>query len=254
MAYDNPARRLHELLTEAFAVGAKQKNQQNLISNVVWAQVFGVNLTSKSELLSYAEEFFFLLKCSRESIEQLQDVRKEPYLRPLDHISQNIQRHGLLASKWASLESGLKNPAMMDMLEITANAIDGQSQLIELEEAQLTELRDNVTALLEDVRTSNLDSDIKVFLITRLEDILSTINHYSVCGSEGLRRVVEANIGATMLKTYGLYSNGEAPSLIKDFFNLMVKFGSLLGIAKNVSEFLLPAAKEVIGNLLLPGN
>ncbi|NEP15467.1 MAG: hypothetical protein F6J97_01035 [Leptolyngbya sp. SIO4C1] len=249
MAYDNPARRLHSLLTKAFDVADKQDNKQSVSCNVVWSQVFGVHVNQKTELLSYAEEFLFLLKCSREAIERLQSVRKEPYLRPLDHISNQIQSHGFFGGKWANLGNGLNNPAIMDMLEITANAIDVQGQLMTLEESQLAELLDATSSLLEEVRASNLDIDIKTFLSVRLEEICHAIDHYSVYGSEGLRRVVETNIGATVLKTYGLYSNGETPAPIQKFLNLMLKFGSWLGLAADVSEFLLPTAAELIKQL-----
>ncbi|MEO0455017.1 MAG: hypothetical protein AAF152_00345 [Cyanobacteria bacterium P01_A01_bin.114] len=252
MAYDNPARRLHILLHKAFDFEDPSKAQKGIQSRQIWAGVFAVDSNNKTELLIYAEEFLALLKSTREAVKRFHSVNHASYVRALDHISSAVYSHGFLGSQWNVLGATLKNPAIMDILEITANTIDRETRLFEITQEQLDELLDSVKTLLDDVLRSDLDDDIKTFLIVRLEEICSAIHHYTVCGSEGLCHVVEANIGAVLLKSIGLTPEQKAHPAWKKFFDLMMKFGVLLGLIADADGFLLPRAGDLIKHLL-PG-
>ena len=83
MAQDNPARRLHSLLTNAFEIEDQFQDKQNLSSRTVWAQVFKTK-DADTEVLEYLEELHFLIKHTREAIKGLPGVRHELYLKPIE--------------------------------------------------------------------------------------------------------------------------------------------------------------------------
>lgn len=246
MAQDNPARRLHSLLTNAFEIEDQFQDKQNLSSRTVWAQVFKTK-DADTEVLEYLEELHFLIKHTREAIKGLPGVRHELYLKPIEFFSLRISQKGLIGDKWGNQGRHLRQQHMLDLLEATADAIDNDNYLIELTQEQLNGLLSDAKSMLEEVLNSDLDNDIKMFLVIRLEEICSAIQHYAVSGSAGLRKVVEANIGSTLLKSFGVKT--EETNQLRKFVGLMVKIGSWIGILADTESFLLPKVSEIFRQL-----
>lgn len=248
MQCDNSARRLHYLLHKAFDY-ADQSKAQKLTSTVVWAKVFEIDPNDAAKLEYCSEEFLFLLRCARREVQRLQVVKHEPYLRVIDFIGARIHQHGFWGGPWHQLGSSLKNPAMMDLLAVIADSIDSSSQLMALDKKDLDDLLNSINTLMEEVRNSNLENSFRTFLIVRLEELRVAIMHYSISGSEGLRNVVEANIGSILLKCSGLKPTQRQDAGVQKFVALMVRLGGLLGIAADLDGFLLPAMKRVFQQL-----
>lgn len=248
MEYDNPARRLHILLNKAFEIASlKEKDTATkkvpLKSRSVWIDVFGIQ-NNDEELLEYTEEFILLVKRTREEIKKMPSIRHATYMKGVNFISKSISLYGLTGKNWNEQGRLLKNESFIDYIEMVADAIDNRSKLPNLSKEQLDELRKDIDSILEDVLGSSLSEDIKLFLITRLQEIKSAIIHYSVSGSSGLVRVVEANIGATFLKSFNL--SPESKSYFKKFFELMGKISMVLGFGADFKGFLLPTVTKVI--------
>ena len=157
MAQDNPARRLHSLLTNAFEIDNQSKDKQNLSSRTVWAQVFKTK-DADAEVLEYLEELHFLIKHTRETIKELPGVWHKLYLKPIEFFSLKISQKGLISDKWDNQGSHLQQQHMLDLLEATADAIDNDNYLVELTQDQLNELLSDAKAMLEEVLNSSLDS------------------------------------------------------------------------------------------------
>lgn len=249
MPHDNSARRLHELLTKALEITVKDSNVANQASIQVWAKVFGVKPSDKDIILSYAEELQSLIKYTRNEINRLQLVRHDPYVRPLDHISSAFCQFGFLCSPWKNLYNQLNDVSMMALLEAAANAIDNEAQLEELSQDQLSQLLETAEALLSDICNSDLDKDLKSFLMVRLEEICIAIRRYSLRGSEGLRIVVESGVGSFLMKASKLTPEEQKQPLFKRSIEFLLKFGGMLGLARNVDQFLLPEFTKIINNL-----
>lgn len=245
MTYDNPVRRLHTLLTRAFEI-ASQKNNQKISTNKIWAEVFEISPNDNEALIRCADEFFVLMKESIEATKLLQTVGYEPYIRALDRVRTRLYSKSFLHSQWGSFASGLNDETLIDRLEMTADAIDRESRLVQLSQDQLNELLTNAKALLEEIRQSALDDDIKNFLFIRLEEVCSAIQHYSISGSAGLKRVIEANIGSTFLKLHGLTPEEKKTPLFEKFLKLMLQCGGWLGLFADVDGFLLPKVTETL--------
>ena len=243
MAYDNPVRRLHNLLTKAFDAG---DGQPTAASKLIWAKVFEVSANDNESLISCTDELYGLLRSSLDAVKGLRSVNSEPHLRTLIRIRSLLYSKNFLNDQWNKFSSGLKDQSLMDLLEMTANAIDRESQLAELSQDQLNDLLTSTKELLEEVRQSDLDNDIKTFLIIRLDEVCSAIQYYSISGSAGLRHVIEANIGGTLLKLNGLAPEERKTSALKKFLQLMVKGAGLLGLMADVEGFLLPKVAEIL--------
>ena len=99
-----------------------------------------------------------------------------------------------------------------------------------------------------------MDDDIKKFLIARLEEISIAIRRYRLGGATYLRKAVESNFGAILLKTTepNVQTKGGA-DLFKRVLTVVVAVGGLVDLGANVENYLLPKSTEVI-ELLLPAS
>jgi hypothetical protein len=251
MQYDNPARRLHRILTKALDVSATQGAPNSVSSVNVWKAVF--NESDDENFPTDLDGIHTLIKLTRDAICRLQKVGDQNiYLKVLDELSMSVHQCGLLSSQWNLVHSGLSKPLLLDMIAATADQIDNESNLFELTQEQQKDLLNSAQALLDEICKSDVDRELKIYLMVRLEEICTAIRHYSIDGSDGLSRIVEANIGGAVLKSIRLADESREKTLYKRFFELMLKFASLLGIAADVNGFLLPSVIE-ISKLLPPG-
>lgn len=249
MNYDNPAQRLLKILRSAFEIASTIDKDSNKVNSViVWSKVFNVSSQSPVDLAQYAEEFVFLLKASRDAVNNLQRITSpDPYLDCLNDISRCIQEIGMLG-KWSSFNGRLNNSKVLNALAMTADAVTNENRLVELSEDQLAEMLADTTVLLDKVLHSDIDDELKIFLTVRLQEICNAIEHYSIRGSAGLQHVIEKTLGAAALKAYVL---GKEPStFLQQCVDLVVKFSTLLGLAADVQGFLLPTAAVAAQHML----
>jgi len=108
--------------------------------------------------------------------------------------------------------------------------------------------------LLNEITNSNIDSPLKIFLTVRLEEVCRAIRHYSIGGSDGLRNVIESNIGDAILRNAGLVTDNASQLWLQRFIQLMFKAGTLLGISADVDGFLLPSMSNLIQKVLPSGD
>lgn len=248
MQYDNPARRLHHILTTAIDVSATQGEPQNVSSVNVWKGVFAES--DNENFPAALDGLHSLIKLTRDAVGRLQKVAsRNTYLKALDELSMSVHQYGLLSSQWPLLHSALTRPLLLNLIAAAADIIDTESHLLELTKEQQTELLDSAKALLNEIVESEIDRELKVYLIVRLEEVCTAIRHYNIDGSDGLSRVVEANIGGAVLKLAQLTDKPVEKNFLRNFCQFMLRCASLLGIAADVNGFLLPGMTEILKSL-----
>ena len=245
MSSNNPARRLHQLLTKACEIGSSQNNRA-VTSSWVWSRTFEFKEDDHVTLNSHAEAFYGLLSQTRKTIKKLPVDDHSPYFQSIDAISATFSKHGFFSAQWGSLGNTFQGGATMAMLLMTADAIDRDVDLVGLTQEQLKELIESTKALLDDVVGSELNEDLKSYLVVHQEEILSSIRHYCVSGRERLRRVLSANIGGALLKSIGLGPKEQKRAPWRKFLSLILKFGGLLGLASDADGYLLPKLEDLV--------
>jgi len=247
MQYDNAARRLHEVLTEAIQASKDLGAPNSVNTRQVWNTVFGES--TDEELLAELDDVHNLVKLSRGSVNRLQKVsNKKKYLNSLDAISALMHQIGFLNAKWLLIWNVLQKPMLLDMLEATADAIDNECNLLLLSDEQQKYFLESAQALLNEVSNSCIDKTLKKFLVARLEEICSAMRHYAMSGSEGLIQVIEANIGGAVVRSITLAGTESDQSLLDKFMSFMLKGSQLLGVVADCNG-LLPAATKILKSL-----
>lgn len=251
MQYDNPARRLYDIICNALKASTALGSPDSINTKVVWDAVFGESETTQR--LADIDEFHSLIQLTREAVLKLQQVsNRQIYLNSLNELSRIVHQYGLIGGKWSNLHSCFSQPMFLDLLAATADIIDNETHLLFLTAEQQKDLLAAALGLLEEIASSDIDSALKVFLTIRLEEVCAAIRHYGISGSEGLRRVVESNLGSAMLQSSGFSKETTGQTIFEKFMKLMLRCGTLLSIAADVDGFLLPGATEIVKRLL-PG-
>lgn len=249
--YDNPARRLHDILTEAIEASEEIGPPSKVATKAVWNAVFGEG--DDSHIISSIDEIHGLIYLTRNCINRLQVSNRVSHLKGLEQVSKAVHSTNLLSGTWGDMHTRLNQPMVLDFLAVIADAIDSNGQVLALAEGQQLDLLNSAQSLLDEVASSAIDRDLKIFLSIRLEEVCSALRHYSFSGSEGLRIVVESSIGGTALRSYNFDERQSGQSLLGKFLKLLLKCGTLLGITANVDGFLLPEVTELAEKLLPPG-
>lgn len=179
--YQNPAGRLHELLTRFGA-------HPNVSIQSAWADVLAV---SEGELALYLGEVALLLRDVRDAAEQTGNDAFEPIPGHLTTLSRSIFPVDAAFGQPAS--DVPPDPTAMQMLKALSAYLETAAPEGKIPEAAEVEgLRMGFVELLEDVTTTDLPPDIRRALLHRLTDIIAALEHLNVGGPDAVRRAAEA--------------------------------------------------------------
>lgn len=139
--------------------------------------------------------------------------------------------------------------ATLEKLKFCADMLSRQQGEIVLNTEELNEFFNEIKTLFERVVASNLDKEIKSFLLDKLRDIEQAIVNYKFKGSEGLIQAVQATLGATLLNE-NVRKEGDNPA-VASFFQIVSRIASLLSVYTKTKK--LGADVGVVLQKLLPG-
>jgi hypothetical protein len=249
VSIDNPAGRLYSILSN---IEEKTNNLSQTIGSTVLtalAEALEVNENSL-DVVKELGKIFELIKDTEESLKKV-DMGTELYLSTLEEIADAFTQIVFFEKLY---NGGRLNvgKASLEKLGLCAFILSQKQGEIVLNKEQLHELLSEVRGLLDKVLDSELDADIKQFLIKKLRDIEQAIIDYKFKGSEGLQEVLESSIGGAFLNI-NAEERKENP-LVSNFFTIVTRLAAMLNIA-NTSKQLAPDVSNMLSKLskLLPG-
>lgn len=245
MEQSNAARRLCNILECALA----DKDNHQLVYQAL-ASALGIqNPDANKHLFT---EFFVLLAEVERIVKQLKQVDNlERYVSTVQEIQSIFFTYSIFQGKWDSAKATIENRNLILLLDACANFIAQEKINFLLIEEQLQEYLQQCEALLQELMHSELDEDIKTFLIISLEEICTSIRHYAIGGSERLQMVVEANIGGIILHSAKFDSQNINKPILKKTLSWLLTFGAILGCASDTQNYLIPKIDEIIAFLAL---
>lgn len=246
---DNPAGRLYAIFTNIVNTGERLRRDNHTLTLLkVLANAFEVDENNREGLKALGK-IFELIDSTEERIKKLQNIDTELYLSPLEEIADAFVKIDM-SSTFFNLASLGIDKKTLDKLKFCAYTLSREQGEILLSAEQLNELLLEVRELLDKVLESELNADIKQFLIERLRDIEQAIINYKFEGSVGLRKVLEGTIGALILS--GNVKEQKENPLVTRFFTVVTRLAALLNIA-NTSKQLTPDVFNIVSKLL-PGD
>ena len=231
---NNPAGRLHELLTRA-----KQESGQQQ-ARLTWAKILKVEPPDDTPLLfrrlakvyelplqirapaeKYAKNPALNLKWRPKVEKALSQTNLE---QPWSHVIDQIDDYTLLS------------------LEYCDNLLDEHSVEGGIDGKKLREVAEKVAELAGQVRESDIDSEIAAYILERLAEVMEAIDEFSLTGPAGLSRAVEANLGGlvTHVNIFMERAGDEEKSFLTKFLITLNALAAVVNITVGTPK--LPAA------------
>ncbi len=247
---NNPAGRLYEILTPALKKGGKIGLKNRTVKSVL-SEVLDIDTEDSIKLFDGINKLFTLITDTELAINKLYNVDIELYQSTIQEIKEAFQNFNVVG-EWSEIANKIDR-GTIEKLKFCADALSRQQGEIPLNVEEMNELHNEVRVLLERVIGAELNEDIRSFIFDKLQDIEQAIINYKFKGSEGLQRVIEATLGATLMNE-DIRKEGENP-IVASFFTTITRIASMLSIYSNTKQLgadvgrvlqkLLPGAKDI---------
>lgn len=179
--YQNPAGRLHELLTRFEAL-------QDRSIQRAWAEVLEV---SEEEVTLYLGDVAKLLRDVRDAASKTETDAFDPIPGYLTALSRSIFPVDVPFSERTHRVS--PDSTAMQMLKTLSAYLETTAPEGKIPDpAEVEELRLGFAELLDEVTGADLPPEIRRALLHRLSDIITALEHLSVGGPDAVRRAAEA--------------------------------------------------------------
>ncbi len=150
--------------------------------------------------------------------------------------------------------SYVEDKNVLSVLDSLANAYHSQNQRPLLEEELLIDLESDFSSLLSEVLQSSISKDIKPILISKLEDILSSIRSYFVNGTEGIEKAAQSLLIDLEIKKRDFSSEDKQNLIIKKIKrNVLVlvlflkpSFWDIAGLIPDINSYWMPTFNEMV--------
>ena len=195
--YDNPAKRLHSVLTKMKAV--HQTSAQ--FSNVFSEKILEIN-ASEANPGMLLDSIRLLLQAVHETkivISSHPDLNKELYLKHLIQIENGFCQLNLLGA-WNEYVSKFPATAIVG-LEIIADLIKNGTGMKEIPKDNLKEIKDDINNLFEKAKSSISDIYFRQFLLKHISFLRAAIDQYDIYGPTGIKDALAQFYGAYALET-----------------------------------------------------
>ncbi|UBR28714.1 hypothetical protein LCG60_19035 [Bacillus sp. SD-4] len=241
---ENPASKLHTLLTEAYD-DCKGVSSYNTDFRVTWAKVFGIDPNDSTALLSSMNSTFQLFLTTKEYIMQhdrLNNERNLKFLYNIENALSSMNFEGDMSHFMSFINS--------ETLTALSFIGDHMSFIYDLHESkidtqEISDLISEIDTLVENITASNLPEDIKSLLFKNLDSIRSSLISYKISGIEGMKTALEQTIGSLFMNNEIITPVAQDEN-VKGIFNIIDKMNTVLSTGVAVKDLVGP----IIGLLL----
>lgn len=242
---NNPAGRLHDILSEARQQSPKDPARK------AWAAVFGVAPEDTGSLLKMLADLIDLAHDTKAAIQRLDDVDHRLHLKPFKKIEALLSQLNLDAG-WEHWRSQIDDTTLYG-LQFSADKLSRMSGLTEIPNDDLIDLRSQLDSLIAAAADADLTPELKLLVLRHLERLRHALIAYRVRGLDGLQEELEIIAGSVVLHARAVRSSADRPEESKiwtAFFALANRLNTVVSLARNSKELLAPAMQaltQIIG-------
>lgn len=188
MQYDNPAGRLHAILTELIAFPDQSQARD------AWGKVFRLPKGELGHVL--AEKVARTMLLPYEAVAMVNEDHPELHDVSPSWVSRVVS--GLISHNVHGSMETLKRhitPEVLVDLRMTAVMLQKGSRRKLLSDSDLEQIRASISGLLAEVLDSNVDERVKAYVVRSLRKILTAVEEYQLTGGTALLENVEQMLG-----------------------------------------------------------
>jgi hypothetical protein len=214
MNANNPAGRLHALLTEG------HRKLKDKPAEEVWAELLDVPKENKSLLLRRLGHVMALPAAIREKISNVQGIDSSVFLKELPRAEASF---GILnfQMRWEEFITRFDR-AVMYGLEVCSDVLSKQYPEKTISESSLAQLKTEVEELLNVLTSADIPNDLKQFIVEHLLAVKSVLEEYVILGSVPIQKEIRSVFGALAIDQT-IYKRTRATTEGKRFWGIMRK-------------------------------
>lgn len=199
---NNPAQRLLTILDAA-------RKYPDGKAEDAWSVLLSVEQGDKPQLLRRLGLLLDLPYQIKEQIMNINDIQHDVYLKWMPAVQTSFSSINL-GRNFNEFRNPLSDHTIYG-LEVCSELLSRHSAEKILNPADLQKLGSEVTGLLDLLHDADLAPDLKLFIVTRLDEIHQAILDYEFAGPKPLRRVVESVVGSVLFEKekYGRFARTE---------------------------------------------
>ena len=248
---DNPAGRLHALLTAA------KKHDTNQNGLFIWGQVFGYRVDFSKEALSAEVEIEVTQKIlqTRQLVEEaeaairaIEGPNQEIFLRPFPRIREAFRINIIGKASYRGLLNHISE-GDMTVLEICSGELSRLHAEDVIEQGQLEQLLEDINALFDQIQQSSLPDILRIFLLDLLESMRRAIQEYRIRGARRLKEELEKIVGALVVNGSEIEKAKDAEEVSR-FAQVFSAFVAMVTFANKATPLFGPVVRVI--NYLLP--
>lgn len=241
---DNPVGRLLTIVRRTMEIQQLAGGAQ---ARVGWARVFDLQEHNnalepevETEVCLRLIQLRKLITEAEEAIQDLEGLHTERYLRPFVRLRMFVPLTDLMSQFNQTL--GVVTESDMTLLEMASDELSSRHVESVVEEDELKVLREQVDELFDKIKQSNLNDQLKVFILSQLATIRRAIDEYRIRGTERLQEALAEIIG-------GIYLHQDIIQTEKDkhevslYKQVVSRFCSVVLTAAKLTPLLGPASK-----------
>lgn len=238
---DNPAARLQSLFDRMLEIEHEDKEK---ISSV-FARLLGVS-DSPVNILPHYSQLFVLINEAYSKVMQYYPKQQKTHGVWQRHFTSTLQKHSPYHHEWKVLISALKQGSHLDMIQVANDNLEHFVKPTKVHGLTIEELELEVSRLIEEIHASGeLSEYLKAFLKEELENILNSIKHFDLYGSDPIRKSIYNIVGNSEV------SKNFATKAIAGVGVLLVSIASAIGVVNDVASFP-ESLRDLRNEFLLP--
>jgi hypothetical protein len=189
---NNPAGRLYNL----FEKGKKPSYKKDRVREV-WTDLLYVPKNDNSILLGRIGRVMALPPLIEKKIRQEEDIDHSVYLRWLPKVSNAFKLLNLEAP-WHNFIEPIDQMTLYG-LEICSEQLSRKQPELEIKTGDIEKIKNEVEKLLQEIISSDIEKNLKDFLLNHIGKIKNAIEEYEFEGVVPLQKAFESTIGAISL-------------------------------------------------------
>ena len=183
----------------------------------------------------------------KELISQHTEIPQEMYLEPFLAAGMALSTLNL-EETWEDFIHRLPPDSVKSML-YTSNYLSRDHAEEVIEEEILEELLADVAEIFEKVIDSELEDDLKTFLVDALDDIRTAILGYRIQGLAGLKSALDSTLGSAFRfrdEISKIREDSNSRDTVLDFFKLLTKVDGLVATFLKVKQLAAPFVQSIL--------
>ena len=240
---DNPAKRLHVILTRAV-----NNNERGTVKDG-WARIFSLETPDPVLVIQLIGYMLRSLEEIKIALQSIPSLNYPLYIQCLDKILTAFAQVNL-ESDWRAYKQKFV-PDALHGLEFISDVLDKNHAEKKIEQTFLDSVRQQLEALYQEVKDGHLENDIKIFLLRNIANLLFAIRNYEVFGPSGLRDMLSQSYGSILLEQETVHGGvGGAEKSLTTFCKIMQAIHSVIVLIRDGKELLAASLPPLLTDMV----